>query len=239
MTRLLICRFVSGLTVTPMTDDEFTAQQVELDSRANVYIANYLKHASTLVRFVLDNYDLEQGTVFTYLPQGLDVSVERLHQFDQSLQPPPVLSEETLRFDAAGNRVHVVAVETLDHLVVPFIQDHLNADSRNLCIFEAGTRLSNTAGFGYVGDARVMEHGEEGYLILAADDASRPEHVLHTMQMTPAWQAAGILTSMCDSMQLPLDRHEFTTVELEQLAAAATAIIVGAYDFESYLVWSG
>jgi hypothetical protein len=221
-----------------MTADDFKAQRVKLDSRANVYISNYLKHASSLVRYVLDNNDLEQGTVFTYLPHGLDVTVERLHQFDQSLQPPPVLSDETLRLDAAGNRVHVVPVETLDHLVVPFIQDHLKADAGHLCIFEAGTRLSESAGFGYVGEARVMEHGDDGFLLLTADDASRPEHIRHTMRMTPAWQAAGILTSINKEIHLPPDKHEFTTVELRQLAYAATAIIVGAYDFESYLVWT-
>ena len=213
-------------------------RRITLQPSAIEYIADYLKHASPLVRFVLDNNDLEQGTVFTYLPHCLDVTVERLHQFDQSLQPSPVLSDETLRLDAAGNRVHVVPVETLDHLVVPYIQDHLKADAEHLCIFEAGTRLSEDSGFGYVGEARVMEHGDDGYLVLTAKDASRSEHIRHTMQMTPAWQAVGILTSIREGMQLPHDKREFTTMELKQIASAATAIIVGAYDSESYLVWT-
>ena len=213
-------------------------QRITLQPSAIDYIADYLKHGTSLVRFVLDNNDLEQGMAFTFFPHGLDVNIEQLHEFDESLHPPPIFSNETLRIDAAGNRVHVVPVETLDHLVVPFIQDHLKADAGHLCIFEAGTRLTKSAGFGYVGEARLMEHGDEGYLVLTAEDASRPEHIRHTMRMSPAWQAAGILTSLHEGIEFPDDKSQFTTAELKQIASATTAIIVGAYDFESYLVWT-
>jgi hypothetical protein len=212
-------------------------RQVFLRPESTQYIIDYLSHSTTLMQLALSGRDPAHGTVSTYIPLDLDVTSERLHQFEWSLHAPPVLSDETLHNDAAGNRVHVTPVETMDHLLVQVIQKHLHADQYRVCIFDAGERLSGDKGFGNIGDARLLEHGAEGYFLLTSDDAARPDHIRRTIHTGTSWLLTGILSSTEGKVPITNEKVAFTTKELKLLASATTAIIVGAYDEEGFLVW--
>jgi len=214
-------------------------RQVFLRPESTQYIIDYLNHSTTLMQLALRGRDSAHGTVSTYIPLDLDVTSERLHQFEWSIHPPPVLNEDTMRHDAAGNRIHVVPTEMLDDLLVRVIQDYLLTGPDRICIFESGMRKSEDIGFGgYVGDAAVIEHGDEGYFLLTYEHADKPDHILETVEIARfPRQIAGVFALAPDDVDLTPDKATFSSTELHSLATATTAIIVGAYDEEGFLVW--
>lgn len=186
----------------------------ELDDDAVVFIRRNLSRGAAVSRMLLD-LPLEEGKVSVFLPKHVGKDVAR-------------------GFDLGGVFRQEESIEA-ERRVAEFVASYLNRSEHAYAVFEnpvmkptdPSARLSALCYFTY---------NDIVYFLLSS---GQPEltRVIATLRGVHSWVFNGILTlpkglGTIDARQ-QLDRET-----LVNLATNTEHILVGAYDYEGYLIWS-
>jgi hypothetical protein len=209
-----------------------------LGPQAIDYIRRHLTDGKTLAGHLLETLDLEGGSVIACLPSN--VSDRDALQFEEGVLPHP--DPGTFRYltDKRGSTSMLVPVPNTDPWLVSLVQHFLSPSADRVCIFEEfyaepsdplwSKKESKRQAASFVDD-------EVYYLLVSGDsEVQIREAVGWSRCAWPGLLAA--MTSMTTDEPISGDRRNISPALLKTLADRTERLAVGAYDGESYLIWS-
>lgn len=201
--------------------------------------ASIIKHAlakgGTLSRLLLASHEIEDGSVYTFLPAG--TSTEAANEFGSGGKVPPLPSEAPENFTSEGGaRWRVSPVPNVDAYLAITIQHFLRAAQGRVCIFEDAVARPTDLRLASA-NTRVVVFDDEVYHWLAQED-SETASILNTIRQVRSWQIVAAMTSTQKVQDLTPDTRIISYDALKTMSEDAMTIIVGAYDSESYLIWN-
>jgi hypothetical protein len=210
-----------------------------LGPQAIDYIRQRLTHGKSLARHLLEALDLERGSVIACLPPNVG-DQEALQFKEGGKLPHPDPSTFRYLTDEQGRTSRLEPVPNTDPWLVSLVQHFLSQSADRVCIFEEfyaepsdplwSKKESKREAASFVDD--------EVYYVLVSGDSEEQlrEAVGWSQQAWPALLAA--MTSMTADEPIPSDRRNISPALLKPLAGRTERLAVGAYDGESYLIWS-
>ena len=207
-------------------------------------------HKDALAHYLLRRTDLGQGTIVTCAPE--DVPQDSLYWFREGgkLKVDPraveyrdkgqgVLRSVPPEFFGEGvTRVRAVPVPNTNEWLVAIVQEYLRGGSDRVCVFED---WMSSPGDGWIAKSGLKPHifGNVVYFALFNSDAEDREKVESTIKHSgDVWLFYGVMSSLGRETGLDPDGGPISRDVVEMLAQWAEKIIVGAYDGESYLIWT-
>lgn len=210
-----------------------TFSERQLGRSALLHIRKRLQAGKTFANRLLEALDLEEGIVITYLPDN--VSDEGAHEFRHGGKLPPA-DESTWR---RGPGVIFIPKENTDEWLTARIESFLSKSSERVCIFEEGIARASDPFWSKKDGKRefVAFVGDEVYYVVrSAETADQVSDAVN--YASSAWPGSlGALTTADPDDPILINR-EIDPAQWPVLAARTEALIVGAYDAESYLIWS-
>ncbi|HTS18733.1 MAG TPA: hypothetical protein VMP11_14255 [Verrucomicrobiae bacterium] len=178
------------------------------------YFTECLEAGNTLAKCLLDEVDLNNGEIFTFLPTGAKPG--RIVEF--------------------RNGGLAESKESISYLVSE-IQKFLAGDGGRIVLFEDALSRKGDPALAKFG-TRMLLHGHEVYHCLLASD-SRPERITWTLtQAMSPHLFIGVMTILGPE-RISTELHgEVSDATLKALAGKSHGIVVGAYDSEGFLIWS-
>lgn len=207
-------------------------EERRLDSRALPYIRDRLAMGKSIAKAVAAIIDLDSGSVVTLLPGSVPES--RAYSFKESILPMP--DRSAWRKHSGGT---IVPIPNLNAWLADWLGSVLGEDQDRLVVFEDWTPQASDPFWDNQSEHRAIAsflNEEVYYVVLPSDDANRIRQILHWAKS--AWPGAlGLMTQVSSNDPLVKSR-DLTHASLAQLAARTEALIVGAYDGESHIIWS-
>jgi hypothetical protein len=206
--------------------------EVELGSEGIAYIRAYLSEGKELSRYLL-KLPLEQGRVVSYLPPTVNPDASR--EFEVGGQSVLDMNSQYEIGTEAHKIVGPLGAANELHLA-NFISAYLSQPGKRYAIFEHALAepgdlwLSQTSIRFFTCDTGV-------YIFLNQQDASL-DAILAALRAARTYRLTGILSGPTSFPEIPIG-HEVTLDVLRVLAATTAYVIVGAYDGEGELIWSG
>ena len=212
--------------------------ELHLGPEAVSYIRDCLANGKTLARYLLQRPDLESGTVTTFLPS--DVGKEAATQFKwggKLRRDPATFVYHT---EPDGSRTRWEPVPNTDPWLISILQEFLGAGGDRVAIFENEVALPGDPWLSLPrwDILQTVIFGNEVYHVLSNRDAEDEERILTTIKGADSWLFIGAMTSLSEPPDLPLEGGTVDDEVLKTFAQRAEKIVVGAYDGESYLIWS-
>jgi hypothetical protein len=153
---------------------------------------------------------LEAGHTFAYLPAGIE----------------PARANDLEEW-------HIATPESTARLV-DFVSAYLRAREGRVGIFIDPNAAPTDPGLLDVADHFVTYRREVYFFVTGRDDEER---IHDTLLSTLLYPAIGILTAPTPPLALA-DRQETAPEGLAALARGTAHVLVGAYDAETYIIWS-
>lgn len=176
------------------------------------WVRQCLSAGSTLSKTLLD-LSLEKGRVFTYLPNGLNAGRHMQFKFGGI-------------FSSVG--------EKIGQTWPKFISEYLAGPAERYCILEDISAPSDPGLDS--SDEQFFVYETEVYDFLSSQDTD-VEKIRSILSCGRQYPSIGALTRLSGLSELQ-HRHSVKAEVLQLLASNTQYILVGAYDEESYLVWS-
>ena len=234
--------------------------EIELDYRALEFVREWLTNATGVARWVeeqkelpdgstvkmsvpkdvrrdslahhlLRRGDLADGRIITYAPQ--DSPEDSLYQFREGgklkIDPATIVYQEGGRLEPIPNT---------NSWLIAIVQGHLRGGPDRVCVFEDSMSSPSDA---WIAGSRLRPQVFENvvYFALFNRDAEDKQKVENTIRHTKnVWLFYGVMSSLPEEMHLDPEGGPINSDVLEMLARRAEKIVVGAYDGESYLIWS-
>ena len=197
------------------------------------YIRERLGSGKTFAHHLMIALDLEAGSAITYIPEN--VSDESAHEFRYGGKLPTP-DESTWR---RGPGTIIIPTPNTDDWLTTQIESFLKESSNRVCILEEGIAMA-TDPFWSKNDYRCQAAsfvGDEVYYVVRSVETR--EQVREAVNWaSSAWPGSlGALTT-ADPDDPVLINRDIDPERWPVLAARTKALIVGAYDAESYLVWT-
>lgn len=212
-----------------------TYREIQLGGRANAYIREYLARGNTLAMHLLQQQDLGQGEVTTYLPS--DISIEEAMRFTTGGKIQVLTRSAHFLEGSDGSMWKVDPIPNTDSYLADVIQAFLEETQDRVCIFEDATSKPNDPVLS-PSDERILVLQEEVYYVLFGRSASE-EVIRQTIRdANSIWHFVCAMISFQSSEMSFCERRQITSHELQVLAKGTEKLVVGAYDGEGYLVWS-
>ncbi|MCW5550996.1 MAG: hypothetical protein KIS67_02400 [Verrucomicrobiae bacterium] len=135
----------------------------------------------------------------------------------------------------AGSDSIAVSKPTLIHPMVQKITQNLRMDMDRICVCEEqmmmpGDPVAKTP------TNRLFRYHDELYHVCLGTDSN--EKVAETLRKAYSWSRMGVISSRTGIVWRKEGLTDVTRDYLEKLAAAARFVFVGAYDGESFLLWT-
>jgi len=200
-------------------------------SEALDYIRQQLWRGLTLARSLLET-DLSSGTVVTYLPLNLDD--RSVLDFSSGGKLTSTIS--TVRV-AGGRPIQVAPVPNTDLWLASQIHAHFSDQGSGVVILE--NRLARPRDPSLASQAAYLAvYNHDVYHVLTAKNCRGVDAILSVIRTAKTHNFVGIVSwdngRFGSGNSVPV---ELTLEEILGLARRAEAIIVGAYDLESWLIW--
>lgn len=209
-------------------------KEISFGPEAIKYIHECLTDGKTLAKYLLKELDLEGGKVITFLPE--DISDEESKQFTEGkLKEPPPKNHKYFT-NEKGSRWRMVPKPDMSFWLVNVIQTFLNTGKKRCCIFEDANAQPNDPYLASI-KTRFLTFNKEVYHFLSWEDLDA-ERILQTIRHAESWLFIGAMTSIPKEKDFFLEVGKITSDELRALAERTKKIIIGAYDWEGYLIWS-
>jgi len=205
--------------------DEITQRQVGAEGIA--WVRRGLTK-SGLGRLILARYSLEHGVATALVPTT--TTEEDAHQFQGGVLEPLPPERTVFHSEPDGSVSRLVPTPSADPYLVKIIQDFLSQGSSHVCVFEDYI-TSPAELIGESDAAATVVLDGVLYHVLDASRADQPAVVMshvktaHSINIT-----VGVLTSLPGYVG-------GAAFHLTDLIAGLQAIIVDAYDGESYVLW--
>jgi hypothetical protein len=210
--------------------------EISLGPEAIGYIRECLSYGKTLARYLLEKLDLESGSVTTFLPP--DVSEEARTQFKwggKFKRDPATFVYHTA---PDGSRTRMEPVPNTNPWLVSIVEAFLRGAEGRVCIFEDALVRPSDPCFSSL-KGRLLIFGDEVYYFLSSEDREGKRIAETVREAANVWPGLiGALTSVAGEAALSDEAREITAAQLRVLAESVEKIVVGAYDGESYLIWS-
>ena len=205
-----------------------------LGPEAITYIKDRLSHGLTLASFLLQRDDLDDGTVLTCLPETTSQEDALDFKSGGKLRPDP----SEIRYRQEGTRgFRMEPVPNTGEWLASVLQELLETDPRSLCLFEDEVARPDDPSLSSSG-AQALAFQSEVYHVLSHNDAQNLERITATIRQATSWLTIGVISSLDTVSDLVGDARTVDLGTLRSVADRASQIVVGAYDFESFLVWS-
>lgn len=210
-----------------------------LGPQAIDYIRQRLTHGKTLARHLLEGLDLERGSVIACLPPN--VSDQEALWFESGGKlPRPHPSTFRYVTDEQGRTSRLEPVPNTDPWLVSLVQDFLSRSIGRVCILEEWSWQPSDP-FWSNDQARREAASfvdDEVYYVLVSGESEEQirEAVGWSRCAWPGLLAA--MTFLAADEPISSDRRNISPALLKTLATRTERLAVGAYDGESYLIWS-
>ena len=185
---------------------------------------------ASLSKLLLQSLDLSTGKVVTYLPAGTSVAAAKDFKIGGKLPTPP----ESTWVKVPGG----IAIPTPNTL--QFMADLLDSAlsaSDSVFILEDAIASRSDPGLERT-SSRTAFLGDEVYHVVVGGPPSSASTIKATVRSAESFRLVGAVSSLSrQDPPLPPNRGELTLELLEQIALRTTTIMVGAYDFEGYVLW--
>ncbi|MDQ3974839.1 MAG: hypothetical protein M3276_11055 [Actinomycetota bacterium] len=189
-------------------------ERVPLGDEARRYVGGQiLEGGLTMSRLLLEKLRPGEGTVFTYLPPGVNPGRAR-------------------DFDHGG----VASLSSSERAVVQFLRNEVDARGRRLFVVENPVARCTDP---LVGDARdVFCYGDEVYHWTQCSPGRRNDVLGALRRASSGWMLVGMLTSLPSALgepRLALARCEHAT--LAAMTERTELVVASAYDGEGHVIW--
>ncbi len=186
---------------------------VQLGPDAITYIKEQLYQGRALSHNVLSFLDFNQSSIVTYLP--------------------PTINREAREIYHEGGKT---SRKSVDEHVVALVLAHLSKRGKPYAIFEEPNARV---------DEPLVSSFKEPFFVYKTDiyyfspcRGREIEEAGHLVRMTNSYPAIGILTFLPEDVPDIEDRQVVNQGILEQLTQATVALLIGAYDNESWIIWN-
>lgn len=201
-----------------------------LGSESLTYIRESLGYGRALATRMLGELDLDAGTVMTCVSEG--VPEEWITRFKMG---GVVKHERKPPVPIAGPRMELIP--NADRWLASVIQQFVRGDERRVCILEH-TLASASDPWVRRARGRVMLCGVDVYQVVSSVNSETSE--IEAAVRKASWMAppmVGALTEWAGDFVPPDTQREISSEQIAAMASMAQAVIVSAYDGESYLIW--
>jgi hypothetical protein len=213
-----------------------TIQEIVLGQEAVGYVRDSLRTGKELAGCLSKMLALESGNVKTLLPAGLSrAEINRFSAGGKLLAPP--VEKRTLVLDGKAVEVAAAPLPNLDILLVDMIKRYLESEAGALCLFENALASPGDAWLSRTNIHNVVTNNSV-YHILASGERDS-ELIQKTLAKSKSIRPP--LLGVLARYQLAAPKFESGTIELadlQKIAEGTDKLIVGAYDGESFLIWS-
>jgi hypothetical protein len=211
-------------------------KKFELDQRAINYIYNVLlTKGSTLSKYILAKYNLEQGRIFTILPNT--VNEDELYQFTIGGKLP-VPKDKIQIINLKKQIIRIEPLPTTEDWLISWLYDYIKNYTNLIAIFEDVVKPTYSCVAKFRSHLMIYQH-EVYHFFTTVDIKSKPNLIKYTLKEADHFPLRGFVISI-DQFNLRKWRAKIVKItrnDIKLLAQNVTNIIVGAYDFESYLIW--
>lgn len=208
----------------------------ELDQRAINYVYNILlTKGLTLSKYILNKHNLEQGRIFTILPRT--VNEDELYQF--STGGKLLIPKDKIRIvNLKGQIIRIEPLPDTSDWLIRWLYNGIKNNPNLIAIFEGDFKPI----YSYIDKlhSHLMIYRQEIYhFFTAADIKSKPNLIKYTLKEAAPFPLRGFLVSInqCKLQKWQGKLIKITINDIKLLVQNIEKIIVGAYDFESYLIW--
>jgi len=193
-----------------------------------------LLHGNALAAAALDVLPLAKGTITTYLPSGTPIrGLEDFRTGGKLPTPPPSEWSSTERNDEI---LLMIPIPNTDDWLAKKVSEYLSEAENRVCIFEdALTRTGDP--IVQKMDTKYATFGAEIYHLILSSD-SDPAYIRKVLR-----RAKGIPTFIGFFTEWQASQPQGSPIglsngDIQALTVRANKVVVGAFDGESYLIWS-
>jgi len=199
----------------------------------------------SLAHHLLKREDLAEGRIITCVLE--DVPEDDLYHFrwGGKLKVDPnsieywkegegILRSVPIEYFGEGvQRLRAVPIPSATPWLVAAVQEYLRSAPNRVCIFD---RCIASAGDRWIARSDFQN---QVYFALFHKDAESKERVASAIShASDVWLFYGVMSSLPPDSGLDPEGDAITRDAMEMLAQRTEKIVVGAYDGESYLIWS-
>lgn len=214
-------------------------REINLDQSILEYFKERFSAGHSLAHYILQRTDLETGKIFTFFPSELNILDEVIKakdsvEFGGIFPKPP--SETHIKINGGI----MVPVPNTNSYLAQIIYDFLNKQNRGICIFEEALAKPTDQGFVRKNKSPFVTFRDEIFYILQSKLNNLKDRIeriiLDATEIYPG--TIGVLSSISDESQFEFEKQIITLDQIKHFAETADKIILGAYDGESYLIWT-
>lgn len=208
-------------------------QEIELGPAGIRYVRERLADGKALSKCLLETLDLERGKLTTFLPPG--VSEAEVYQFSYGGKLHQAEKRKTTL--ANGRSFYGAPVPNTDKLLISTIRAHLASTNSPFCIFEHQLAVPEDPWLSHKG-LQIATTGRTVLLFLTAGQTDEELIRSTTKRARSAFPPlVGALARSPSEMMLT-NGARVEPDGLQRIAEQTEKLIVGAYDGESYLIWT-
>jgi len=202
----------------------------KLDSRAIDYIRDtLLEEGNTLSKLFISNQQLSLGNVFTIVPQN--TSEESLYHFNYSIMPPGKKRKVKL----GKQYVIVEEVQTTRDWLIHWLYNQLKVSPNLITIFEGDFVFESSQCL-----TSLMTYRREVYYYVIGGKDVKVKSIKCAINMGKAFPKIGFVVSLNQDLLSTYKKEKKVKIkkkDLELFSQNIKIAIVGAYDFESFIIW--
>jgi len=202
----------------------------KLDSRAIDYIRDtLLEEGNTLSKLFISNQQLSLGNVFTIVPQN--TSEEALYRFNYSIMPPG----KKWRVKVGKQYVIVEEVQTTDNWLIHWLYNQLKVNPNLIAIFEVDVIFESSHCL-----TSLMTYRREVYYYVIGGKDVKVKSIKCAISMASPFPTIGFVVSLNQDLLSTYKKEKEVKIkkkDLELFSQNIKIAIIGAYDFESFIIW--
>jgi len=202
----------------------------KLDSRAIDYIRDtLLEEGNTLSKLFISNQQLSLGNVFTIVPQN--TSEEALYHFNYGIMPPG----KKRRVKVGKQYVIVEKVQTTDDWLIHWLYNQLKVNPNLIAIFEGDVIFESSHCL-----TSLMTYRREVYYYVIGGKDVKVKSIKCALSMAKPFPIIGFVVSLNQDLLSAYKKEKEVKIkkkDLELFSQNIKIAIIGAYDFESFIIW--
>lgn len=209
-----------------------TLKRIHLGNSGLQYIASILASGPTLMRELLNQVDLNSGSVYTLLPENINLDEASQFKIGGKIPVTPD-SDPPYFFENEGTRRVATPVVNLTGELCQFIASAI-LNSNCTCVIEDFLALKRDFDLQNISTSETLFYEQEVYYKIGRSKKikNQVESIIKRSWRVP--HSAGILTSINKDI---FNQQNLNLKSLQAIAAETFTIFVGAYDGEGFIVW--
>ncbi|MGH7203864.1 MAG: hypothetical protein ACREHC_05465 [Candidatus Levyibacteriota bacterium] len=236
-------------------------KEVLLNKLALKYVNEILSYGHTLANLLLHSTDFTNGKIVTYLPS--DVPEEETYQFesggkikvnekdaihlsleDKANLKKSALSESTVNIAKFVGEYHktsnvkMTPVPNTDFWLSSLIESFITDKERSICVFE-NALAKPTDPWLVNRNTKILTFNDELYHFININNSTKNQIENTIREASSAYPPLIAILTVPDVKINELNDSDKVNVDiLKKFVKGTEKIIIGAYDGESYIIWS-